>query len=158
HEKALVDAKLATGTSHGHFERIMAESAQGVVLVGAGRALEGLGILERLRREVIESSYLVQLTTIEIPCGVAMVLGGDYAGGVADLENTLARFATWHNARMLAWGHLALGEVYLSLAMSGKLPPPKMLRQNASFFVRAIPGAKRRARRHLEEAVRHAGE
>jgi class 3 adenylate cyclase/tetratricopeptide (TPR) repeat protein len=158
HEKALVDAKLAIGTSHGHFERIMAESAQGVVMVGAGRPLEGLGILERLRREVIESSYLVQLTTIEIPCGVAMVLAGDYAGGVADLENTLARFASWRNTRMMAWGHLALGEVYLSLAMSGKLPPPKMLRQNASFFVRAIPSAKRRARRHLEEAIRHASE
>ncbi len=43
HEKALVDSKLAIGTSHGHFERIMAESAQGVVLVGrgsAGRRLE----------------------------------------------------------------------------------------------------------------------
>ncbi len=156
HEKALVDSKLAVGTSHGHFERIMAESAQGVVLVGAGRPIEGLSILARLRREVIEASYLVQLTLIEIPCGLAMVLSGDYAGGVADLENTLARFASWRNKRMLAWAHLALGEVYLSLATAGTLPPPKLLRQNASFFVRAIPAAKRRARRHLEEAVRYA--
>jgi hypothetical protein len=85
-----------------------------------------------------------------------MVLAGDYAGGVADLENTLERFSAWRNKRMLAWGHLALGEVYLSLATSGKLPPPKMLRENASFFVRAIPAARRRARRHLEEAVRYA--
>jgi tetratricopeptide (TPR) repeat protein len=158
HEKALVDAKLATGTSHGHFERIMAESAQGVVLVGAGRAAEGSSLLARLRREVIEASYLVQLTTIEIPCGIAMVQSGDYAGGVADLKNTLARFSSWRNKRMLAWGHLALGEVYLSLAMSGTLPPSKMLRQNASFFVRALPSARRRARQHLEEAVRFASE
>ena len=100
----------------------MAESAQGVVLVGAGRPVEGLSILERLRREVIEASYLVQLTTIEIPCGIAMVLSGNYAGGVADLENTIARFSRWRNKRMLAWGHLALGEVYLSLATAGKLP------------------------------------
>jgi hypothetical protein len=85
-----------------------------------------LSILERLRREVIEASYLVQLTTIEIPCGMAMVLSGDYAGGVADLENTLARFSAWRNKRMLASGHLALGEVYLSLATSGKFPAPKM--------------------------------
>ena len=146
HEKALVDSKLAIGTSHGHFERIMAESAQGVVLVGAGRPVEGLSILERLRREVIEASYLVQLTTIEIPCGIAMVLSGNYAGGVADLENTIARFSRWRNKRMLAWGHLALGEVYLSLATAGKLPASKVLRQNASFFVRAIPAARRRAR------------
>ncbi len=156
HEKALVDSKLAVGTSHGHFERIMAESAQGVVLVGAGRPLEALSILGRLRREVIEASYLVQLTLIEIPCGIAMVQSGDYAGGVADLENTLARFARWRNKRMLAWGHLALGEVYLSLATAGKLPPSRVLRHNASFFVRAIPAARRRARRHLEEAVRYA--
>ncbi len=154
HEKALVDSKLAVGISHGHFERIMAESAQGVVLVGAGLPVEGLSILERLRREVIESSYLVQLTAIEIPCGAAMVATGDYAGGVADLENTLKRFSKWRNPRMLAWGNLALGEIYLQLAMAGKLPPPRILRKNASFFVRALPGAKRRARRHLEEAVR----
>ena len=156
HDKALGDSKLAVGTSHGHFESIMAESAQGVVLLGAGRPVEALSILQRLRREVIESSYLVQLTLIEIPCGVAMVQSGDYAGGVADLENTLARFASWRNKRMLAWGHLALGEVYLELATDGKLPPSKVLRQNASFFVRAIPAAKRRARRHLEQAVRYS--
>jgi tetratricopeptide (TPR) repeat protein len=108
HDKALGDSKLAVGTSHGHFESIMAESAQGVVLLGAGCPVEALSILQRLRREVIESSYLVQLTLIEIPCGVAMVQAGDYAGGVADLD------------------------------------------------VRAIPAAKRRARRHLEQAVRYS--
>jgi class 3 adenylate cyclase/tetratricopeptide (TPR) repeat protein len=156
HEKALVDSKLAVGTSHGHFERIMAESAQGVVLVGAGRPIEGLNILARLRREVIDSSYLVQLTWIEIPCGIAMVRAGDFAGGVADLENTLARFANWRNSRMMAWGHLALGEIYLQLATAAKLPSPTLLRKNASFFVRALPGAKRRARKHFEKAVQFA--
>jgi hypothetical protein len=120
--------------------------------------VEALSILERLRREVITASYLVQLTTIEIPCGVAMVLSGDYAGGVADLENTLARFSAWRNKRMLASGHLALGEVYLSLATSGKSPAPEMLRQNASFAAPAIPSVEGRALRHLEEAVRYASE
>jgi class 3 adenylate cyclase/tetratricopeptide (TPR) repeat protein len=156
HEKAQVDSKLAIGTSHGHFERIMAESAQGVVLVGAGRPAEGLSILERLRREVIDSSYMVQLTAIEIPLGLAMALAGDYAGGVADLENTLKRFSTWRNKRLLAWGNLALGEVYLSLATTEKLPAPNILRRNASFFVLALPRAKSRARKHLKEAVRLA--
>lgn len=158
HDKALVDAKLAVGTSHGHFERIMAESAQGIVLVGAGRAADGLTLLERLRREVIEASYLVQLTTIEIPCGLAMVQSGDYGRGVADLKNTLARFAAWRNSRMVAVGHLALGQTYLSLAGAGALPTARALRQNASFFMRALPGARRRARRHFEEAVRFARE
>jgi tetratricopeptide (TPR) repeat protein len=156
HEKAQVDSKLAVGTSHGHFERIMAESAQGVVLVGAGRPVEAVTILARLRREVIDSSYMVQLTAIEIPLGLAMVWAGNYSGGVADLENTLRRFSTWRNKRLLAWAHLALGEVYLSLATAEKLPPPNILRKNASFFVLALPTAKARARKHLKEAVRLA--
>ncbi|MGA7456775.1 MAG: hypothetical protein WBW51_05550, partial [Methyloceanibacter sp.] len=90
------------------------------------------------------------------PCGMAMVGTGDYAGGVADLENTLRRFSKWRNPRMLAWGHLALGEIYLQLATAGRLPPPRLLRKNASFFVRALPGAKRRARKHFEAAVQFA--
>jgi tetratricopeptide (TPR) repeat protein len=156
HDKALVDSELAVSASHGRFERIMSDSVQGVVLTGAGRADAGLTILERIRREIIRCGYLVQLTAIEIPCGIAMVRTGDYAGGVADLENTLMRFSKWRNPRMLAWGHLALGEIYLQLATAGKLPPARILRKNASFFVRALPGAKRRARKHFEEAVQHA--
>jgi len=156
HDKALVDSELAVSASHGRFERIMSDSVQGVVLTGAGRADAGLAILERIRREIIRCGYLVQLTAIEIPCGIAMVGTGDYAGGVADLENTLARFAKWRNPRMLAWGHLALGEIYLQLATAGKLPPARIIRKNASFLVRALPGAKRRARKHFEEAVQFA--
>jgi hypothetical protein len=57
---------------------------------------------------------------------------------------------------MLAWGHLALGETYLRLATAGRLPSPRALRRNASFFVRALPAARRRARKHFEEALRFA--
>jgi tetratricopeptide (TPR) repeat protein len=156
HAKALVDSELALSASHGKFEKLMADSAQGVVLTGAGRAEAGRAILERVRREIIRCGYLVQLTAIEIPCGLAMAGTGDYAAGVADLENTLKRFAKWRNPRMMAWGHLVLGEIYLQLATAGRLPPPRILRKNASFFVRALPGAKRRARRHFEEAVQFA--
>ncbi len=156
HDKALVASELALSASHGKFEKLMADSAQGVVLVGAGQAEAAYHILERVRREIIKCGYLVQLTAIEIPCGVAMVGTGNYAGGVADLENTLKRFAKWRNPRMMAWGHLALGEIYLQLATADRLPPARVLRKNASFFVRALPGAKRRARKHFEEAVRFA--
>jgi hypothetical protein len=55
---------------------------------------------------------------------------------------------------MLAWAHLALGEIYRGLA--GARPSIRLLRQNARFFVAALPGAKRRAREHLEQAVRYA--
>ena len=156
YDKALVASELAVGASHGKFERLMADSAQGVVLTGAGRAEAGLAILARIRREIIKCGYLVQLTAIEIPCGVAMVGTGDYAGGVADLENTLRRFSTWRNPRVLAWGHLALGEIYLQLATAGRLPSPRILRRNASFFLRALPAARRRARKHFEAAVQYA--
>jgi tetratricopeptide (TPR) repeat protein len=156
HDQALIASELAVTASHGRFERIMADSAQGMVLTGAGRPEAALSTLERIRREIVKCGYLVQLTAIEIPLGLAMVGVGDYAGGVADLNNTLKRFSSWRNPRMMAWGHLALGEVYLQLATAGHLPPPRLLRKNASFFLRALPAAKRRARRHLEKAVHFA--
>jgi class 3 adenylate cyclase/tetratricopeptide (TPR) repeat protein len=156
HDKALVDSELAVGASHGKFERIMADSVEGMVLTGAGRADAAVGILDRIRREIIKCGYLVQLTAIEIPLGLAMTLSGDYAKGVADLENTLRRFSTWRNPRMMAWGHLALGSIYLALATAERMPPPRTLRKNAGFFMRALPTAKRRARKHLEAAVEFA--
>ena len=59
---------------------------------------------------------------------------------------------------MMAWGNLALGEIYLQLAMADRLPSARVLRKNASFFVHALPGAKRRARKHFEAAVQFRAE
>ncbi len=154
HDRALVDSALAVSASHGRFERIMADSAQGVVLAGAGRPGEAKDILARVRALLIETRYLVQLTAIDIPYGVAIAQSGDLAGGVAHLEAAIERFSTWRNQRMLAWAHLALGEIYRG--MVGTLPSVKLLRQNARFFVAALPSAKRRAREHLEQAVHYA--
>ena len=53
HEKALIDSELALSASHGKFEKLMADSAQGAVLAGAGQADAALSILERVRREII---------------------------------------------------------------------------------------------------------
>jgi class 3 adenylate cyclase/tetratricopeptide (TPR) repeat protein len=154
HDKALVNSELAVSASHGKFERIMADSAQGVVLTFAGRAREGRDILARVRQELLDSGYLVQLTAIDIPYGVAIVQAGDFAGGVAHLEQCIATFSGWRNKRMLAWAHLALGEIYRGLA--AQRPPMRVLRQNVRFFAGALPAAKRRAREHLQEAVRYA--
>ena len=154
HEKALINSELAVSASHGKFERIMADSAQGVVLTFAGRAEEGRDLLARVRQELIETGYLVQLTAIDIPYGVALVGSGDFAGGVAHLEHCIATFSSWRNKRMLAWAHLALGEIYRGLA--AQRPPMRVLRQKVRFFAGALPSAKRRAREHLQEAVRCA--
>ncbi|MEZ0277923.1 MAG: adenylate/guanylate cyclase domain-containing protein [Methylibium sp.] len=154
HDKALVNSELAVSASHGKFERIMADSAQGVVLTFAGRAEEGRDILARVRQELLDAGYLVQLTAIDIPYGLAMVGSGDFARGVAHLEQCIATFSGWRNKRMLAWAHLALGEIYRGLA--SQRPSIRMLRQNVRFFAGALPVAKRRAREHLQEAVRYA--
>ena len=154
HDEALVNSELAVSASHGKFERIMADSAQGVVLTFAGRAEEGRDILARVRQELLDTGYLVQLTAIDIPYGLAMVGSGDFARGVAHLEQCIATFSGWRNKRMLAWAHLALGEIYRGLA--SQRPSIRMLRQNVRFFAGALPVAKRRAREHLQEAVRYA--
>jgi hypothetical protein len=154
HERALVHSELAVSASHGRFERIMADSAQGAVLASAGRPVEAKAILGRVRALLLETGYLVQLSAIDIPYGLAIAQAGDLAGGVAHLEACIETFSTWRNARMLAWAHLALGELYRALA--GARPSVRLLRQNARFFMTALPAAKRRAREHLEQAVHYA--
>ena len=141
HDKALVNSELAVSASHGK-------------LTFAGRAEEGRDILARVRQELLDTGYLVQLTAIDIPYGLAMVGSGDFARGVAHLEQCIATFSGWRNKRMLAWAHLALGEIYRGLA--SQRPSIRMLRQNVRFFAGALPVAKRRAREHLQEAVRYA--
>jgi hypothetical protein len=124
------------------------------VLVSGGRAPEAVEILGRVRAQLVQSGYLVQLTAVDIPYGIAKVQAGDVAGGVAHLDQCIATFSGWRNQRMLAWAHLALGEIYRGLA--AKRPPVKVLRRNVRFFAGALPSAKRRAREHLEQAVRFA--
>jgi tetratricopeptide (TPR) repeat protein len=154
HEQALIDSELAVSasSSHGKFERIMADSVQGVVLTGAGRA-EGLEVLTRMRNEVVACGYLLQLSAIDIPYGLAVAQSGDYAGAAAHLERCIASFSTWRNKRMLAWAHLVLGEIYRALAAKQQPLTLSALRRNARFFLRALPSARRRAREHLEKAV-----
>ncbi|MCJ7599647.1 MAG: hypothetical protein MUO41_13705 [Methyloceanibacter sp.] len=152
HEQALVNSELAVSASHGKFERIMADTAQGVVLADAGRA-EGRNGLARVRAEVVGCGYLVQLTAIDIPYGAAIVQSGDYAGGVGHLEQCI------HLLDLAQQADAGLGASRTRRDLSwacGQAASDARSCQNARFFVGALPWAKRRAREHLEAAMRFA--
>ena len=92
----------------------------------------------------------------DVPFGVALVLSGRLAAGIRWIENAIRQAVIIGNAGIPATGHMALGEIYLEMVLGDKRLPLRVLLRNLGFIAKAFPFARRRARRHLEEAVRRA--
>ena len=98
------------------------------------------------------------LIPIEIPYGLALVFAGKIAEGVRSIESSMKRFAEWGNKAQVAMGHLVLGEIYLEITLGEKKLSQKQLFANLGFMLRTVPFASRKAKQHLEEAIRMARE
>ena len=85
-----------------------------------------------------------------------MVLAGQMAAGVRWIEEAIRRFSAWGNETAPAFGHLILGEMYLQMILREQPVPTDILLRNLGFALRTLPVAGRKARRHLEEAIRMA--
>jgi tetratricopeptide (TPR) repeat protein len=92
-----------------------------------------------VRKVAHDQTFQVLLTYVEIPYGIARVFSGKLQEGVGDLHGAIELFSRWGNSRMVAWAHLALGEIWLHQAASDN-----------SLFQENLDKAKR----HLEEAIR----
>jgi tetratricopeptide (TPR) repeat protein len=137
-ERALERADEAVARCAGETERAIALGAKGVVLALSGQFDEAVQNLAYVRQVAHDQTFQVLLTYVEIPHGIARVFAGDQGGGIADLTRAIDLFSQWKNARMVAWAHLSLGQIYLHSATSEESPPSEGLQL---------------AKRHLEEAV-----
>jgi tetratricopeptide (TPR) repeat protein len=133
------------------------------VLKGLGLALTGQpaeGVA--MARDGIEDLRAANAGEVsawfEIALGVALVVSGQIAGGVRWIQETVRRAIEVGRIYLPAGGHLVLGEIYLEMVRGEKKTPLPVLVRNAGFILRALPFARRLARRHLEEAVRWARE
>ena len=155
-EDAIANAEEALRISPDPLDRLTARGAKGVSLALMGRGREGLEILREVRRELVDGDVLYSLLGIDIPLGVAMVLAGEMRAGVRWIEEAIRRFSEWGNETAPAFGHLILGEMYLQMVLRERPVPTDILVRNLGFVLRTLPVAARKARRHLEEAMRMA--
>jgi hypothetical protein len=102
----------------------------------------------------METGYLIVLPAFEFPSGLAMVLEGNMAAGIRRIEEGMQRFEQWGCGRAVILGHLFLGEIYLQMAAGTTRPPLRIMLRNLGFLARTMPVVARKARHHLEQALK----
>ena len=138
-------AQKAHDASAGATERLCALCASGLAQLTAGRPVESLATLQDFNRLAREAGFLAFLVVSEVPEAAARAFAGDPAGAIAALEASITRFTNWHNARIVAWAHLVLGQIYLAAASAEK-PSGELSSSDQS-------GSLVKAEHHLVEAA-----
>ena len=156
YEEAIEHAEEALRLSPSPADRLTTLAAKGAALSLMGRAREGVAILREVRREIIEGNRLTLLLGVDFPYGAALALAGEMNAGVGVAEEAIRRFTAWGTAAPPAFGHMFLGELYLRMLQRGTRIPLRTLLRNLGFLLRSRPFAARKARHHLEEAIRIA--
>jgi tetratricopeptide (TPR) repeat protein len=156
YEEALENAEQSLRLSPDLLDELNALAVKGQVFTLTGRVSEGLEILSKVRREIIESGFLLLLASVDYIFGVAMVLTGQMGKGVKHINDAIKYWVSLGNYPQPVWGHLILGEIYLGMAMGKMELPFGTILRNLWFIVRTLPLAHRKARYHYEEVVRSA--
>jgi len=157
-EEALDNAENSLKWSPDPLDRLMARTVKGVTLALKGNPGEGLLVLREVRKEMVDADYLAPLLGVDIPYGAAMAMSGKMRSGVSWIEDSIERFRKWGNKSQPAFGHLVLGEIYLQMALGKNKPPLSVMMRNLGFILPNLPFAARKARQHLERAVRECRE
>jgi ATP/maltotriose-dependent transcriptional regulator MalT len=130
---ALELAQRAHDSSAGATERVAALCARGLAQLAAGQPVESLATLQEFNRLVREAGFLGLLVVSEVPEAAARAFAGDPAGAIADLHASIIRFTKWRNARIVAWAHLVLGQIYLAAASAEKATESASEEKSASL-------------------------
>jgi tetratricopeptide (TPR) repeat protein len=156
-EEALENAEEAISIAPDPMAHLAARAAKGMSLALMGRGQEGFDILQEARKEAVEGGFLtIVFFGIDVPYGAAMMLAGQMAAGVRWIEDWIEHCTELGNDAQSAVGHMILGDIYLQMVLGEKKPPLRMVLRNLGFILRTLPVAARKARSHLEEAIRKA--
>jgi ATP/maltotriose-dependent transcriptional regulator MalT len=134
---ALELAEKAHDASAGGTERLCALCARGLAQLTAGQPVESLATLQDFNRLARKAGFLAFFVVSEVPEAAARAFAGDPAGAIAALEASITRFTKWHNARIVAWAHLVLGQIYLAAASAEKPSSASSSTEPSSSLVKA---------------------
>lgn len=156
YEEALENAEQSLQLSPDLLDELCALAVRGGALALTDRVCEGLDILSKVRRTIVESGFLLLLGGVDMHFGIATVLAGQIEKGVKHLNDAMKYWASLGNYPQPVWGHLFLGDIYTRMAMGEMELPFGTILRNLWFIVRTLPLAHRKARCHYEEVVRSA--
>jgi tetratricopeptide (TPR) repeat protein len=154
-DAALEYAESGLRSSVSPVDRLFGRLAKATALALSGQGDESLARLKELRQQAEAGEFRISgLFCTDVPYGLGLVSAGALAEGVRWIESAAERYAAWGQPFARGYRHAVLGQIYLKMAQGGPRPPLAMVLRNLGFLIRAVPFAGRRARRHLEAAVR----
>jgi class 3 adenylate cyclase/tetratricopeptide (TPR) repeat protein len=151
---ALADAEICEHVAVTQFDRIYGAAATATATILAGKSVEGLNQLLKLRRSTVESGLNYAASGMHGAAGVGLIMAGRMAEGIRIIRRSIDDADANGDCGVGFWNRIILAEVYLELLTSTQRPPLLFLLRNLGSIVRARLYGKRRALRLLEQASR----
>jgi class 3 adenylate cyclase len=152
YEDALVHGDECIRVSLTPFDREIGAQIKGVAQIALGRVPEGLELLRVHRRRAIANEFFYCRTGTDGPMGVAMVLQGNFSGGVCFLERAIERHRKMNNAVGQDFSRMFLAEIYIEILTSKKRPPFFVVLRNLPFLITTAIAGRKKAMKILLQA------
>lgn len=117
------------------FDREIGTQVKGVALIALGRVAEGVDLLTDHRRRAIANDFMYCRVGTDGPLGLAMVLQGDFSGGVRFLESAIKYHDTTGSPNSGRLTRLMLAQIYIELLAPKSKPPLPVLLKHLPFLI-----------------------
>jgi class 3 adenylate cyclase len=155
YEDALLHGQESIQISITPFDREIGEQVKGTALIGLGKVAQGAEVLTEARRRSMASEFFYCRTATDGSVAAAMVLQGDFSGGVRFLERSIKDHERTGNTFGRDFSRIILAEIYLEFLAPKAKPPLSIIIRHLPFLINTALTGRRKAMRLLLEARRN---
>jgi class 3 adenylate cyclase len=152
YEDALVHGNQCIELALTPLDREVGYQIKGVAEILRGNVGEGAALVRDHRQRALANDFNYCRIGSDPPLGVAMVLEGDFAGGVRFIEAAIQRNELEGSPLGRDFARIFLAETYLEFLAPKQKPPPSVMLKNLPFLIRTVLTGKRRALELLMQA------
>ena len=127
------------------FDREVGLQVRFIAEIFRGNVGEGAALLRAHRQRVLANNFNYFTVGTDPALGVAMVLEGNFAGGVRFIEAAIQRSEHEGSPVGRDYARIILAEIYLEFLAPKQKPPPSVMRKNLPFLARIALTGRRRA-------------
>jgi hypothetical protein len=155
YEDALTNGTECIRVSLTPFDREIGLQVTSVAQIGLGNIKAGMDLLQEHRKRAIANDFMYCRVGTDGPLGIAMVLQGNFSGGVRFLEGAIY----WHERTGNTIGRdltrVFLAEVYTEFLAPKQKPPLLVVVRNLPFLVRTAFAGWKKAEKLLLAALQN---
>jgi class 3 adenylate cyclase/tetratricopeptide (TPR) repeat protein len=152
YEDALVHGSECIELALTPFDREIGHQIRGAAEVLRGNVATGAAMLRGHRQRALANDFTYCRVGVDPPLGVAMVLEGNFAGGVRFIETAIERNEQEGSTLGRDFARIFLAETYLEFLAPKQKPPLSVMLKNLPFLLNAALTARKKALKLLMQA------